>query len=615
MHNYPGVRIITVLLASILLSLLVMGCGSDDPTPTRTTASVAEPTPTQAPSTVVPIPTAQPASPPEYGGTLNTAFGAGGQGAGRQPDPYALQNLGMGWSVNNGLIQQKFPFNPSVGIEFEPVLATEYSLSEDGSEWTFNLRQGVTFHDGEVFNADDVVATIKRLLDPEFIVHASTFQLREIFKDARKVDDYTVVLDTGEPISTAFAWIGSVQMPMMPAHLITGDPSAADVNDRWKYTNPTGPGSSGTLAIGTGPFKMVSSDPELKVVVERNENYFRFDEFGNRLPYLDRWVKHNIRDAIRQRAFFLAVELTLLDQLGYDQSLSICGLVRNPGCYPTIRPWGIFATVTNPDNTPFFQDERANKALRYALDYESVNEIVYGPQVKEFGGHHNIWVDRTLFPDSTIARAEQHGLMPWTDPSRRQEFVSKARELVTELGYPDKYNLPSPVYSSGLCFGQFVDAYLRMMDQLRIVGIDGSLECREGIIHVAEEKAGRFSITMPGNGASKLNDPSNMISQYGILNSTVVGRACCWRWGPTQQEADQLFFQAIKTVDLTERNEIYKELERLYADPSLTVHSQGMNVNYLPVHGCVRNFNPGGHSAAVYWAYESVWLSAECREE
>ena len=602
-------RTIMVMVLGTLLSLVLIGCGSDEATPTPTTAAQVVPETTAAP--ILPPP---PISPPEYGGTINTAFGAGGQAAGRQPDPYYIQNLGMGWSINNGLIQQVFPFDPSKGVAFEPVLATEYSLSEDGTEWTFKLRQGVTFHDGEAFNADDVVATVKRFLDEEFLVHPIQNELKEIFKDVRKVDEYTVVLDTGVSLSSAFAWIGSIHMPILPAHIITGDPSATDVLDRWKYMNPTGPGSSGTLGIGTGPFMMVENDPEIKTVMERNPNYFRFDEFGNRLPYLDRWVKHNIKDSIRQRAFFVVQDLTLLDQLGYEQSLSICNLVKNPGCYLRTRPWGIFATVVNPENATLFQDERAVEALRYAIDYESINETVYGPQLKEFGGHHNIWVDRALFPDSSITRTEQNSLMPWTDPSRRQEFITKARGLITDLGYTDSYKLPSPVFSSGLCFGQFVDAYLRMVDQLRIVGIEGSLECRQGIIHVVEEKAGRFSITMPGNSASRLNDPSNMISQYGILSSSLVGRACCWNWGPTQIEADKLFREAIRLTDPIARNEIYKNLERLYADSTLTVHSQGMNVNYLPVNGCVRNFNPGGHSGAVYWAYEAVWLSAECRD-
>lgn len=81
---------------------------------------------------------------------------------------------------------------------FSPNLATEWDVSEDGTEWTFKLREGVKFHDGSDFTADDVVRTYTRLINNEY--GANRVGDFPNFLGAEKVDEYTVVLKTDGPV-------------------------------------------------------------------------------------------------------------------------------------------------------------------------------------------------------------------------------------------------------------------------------------------------------------------------------------------------------------------------------------------------------------------------------
>ena len=264
--------LLMALTAGLLVGLLA-ACGSADPAATPTQAAVSQgpvPTPTTAVTEVVAgttrsgdivgtgadtAPTAM-AEKPELGGTINYVSCCSGTVT-ASVDPWNIAGAPYGHLWWNSPIQMKFPFNPAKGVEYEGGVATEWSQSEDGTKWTLKLRQGVTFHDGEMFNADDMVATTERMLDDKFLIATRQVPMRAIFTSITKVDDYTVVLDTGDkPNSVAFAYLSAHHFAIVPEHLIKGDPTSPDVETRWKYMNPEKkdgePGTqatSGTLGI------------------------------------------------------------------------------------------------------------------------------------------------------------------------------------------------------------------------------------------------------------------------------------------------------------------------------------------------------------------------------
>lgn len=139
--------------------------------------------------------------------------------------------------------------------ELQPYLAESYEVSEDGMQYTFNLREGITFHDGSDFTSEDVKYTFEFYADAE---NGST--LAANYKGMAAVetpDDYTVVITMEEPnaaflVNAATSWI------------VPSDYHASVGEDEYR-----------TAPIGTGPFKVVEWVPAEYTLLEANEDYFQ----------------------------------------------------------------------------------------------------------------------------------------------------------------------------------------------------------------------------------------------------------------------------------------------------------------------------------------------------
>ena len=618
-------RSLALALAMVGVMALIAACGGSEeptdsgsgagPTPTPTVESAAPtPTPTdiQTSSDIAatgPTPTPTPAGElPEYGGVLNYV----GCCSGVVPsavDPGSNVFAQKGFVFFNGLVQQVFPYDPSKGVEYENVLAEDWELSDDGTEWIFHLRRGITWHDGQEFNADDVVATFGRILDPEFLIYNRQVPMRNIWLGGvRKIDDYTVALDTGDlPNSAAFAYITTHESVILPDHLIRGpNPSSDNVDDRWRLMSEE---TTGTLAVGTGPFIMTEHVADSHQLGLRNENYFRRDARGNALPYLDAWLQTAVPDGTRRLARFAAgtEDFTIGQGAGLhpDKGRELCANTRDPDCYIIQFPHGFFAQVLNYEATPQFSDDRIVAAARYSMDMQTIFELAYG------GRLGFTWMDSGRFPATALPIEEQYELIPWSNPDRRDEYVQAAKDLLTEAGFPNGFDLPLPIFSSGLCGGSFLDQYSRQVDDLWEVGIRGVLECREGVIATDELRAGRFSIEGPGDSIF-LVFPGYSLVLDALLDSPIVGGAP-WRY-PGQEELDELYRGTVTTVDEAERNESWREIERYMADDALTVFPAGYSTVVLSAHGCLRDYHPGGTWNSHRWSFERAWLTPDCHD-
>ena len=594
-----GIVIVALLT---MVALLAAACGGDDATPTPAGAA---PTPTSQAASVTGVasgatPTATPIGyKPIYGGIITVDLRPP-----TVPDPWHASS-GRQWPrmFYNGLIDIKMPFNDTKGIEYEPALATEWSTSADGSKWTLKLRQGVTWHDGEAFTADDVVATWERALDPEVLIQPRQVAVRGVFKAVTKIDDHTVLMDTGEkPNAAAFTYMAAHFTSVMPDHLIRGDGTSTDVELRWKNV---GMEDTGTLAIGTGPFIMKTADPEGEMLGDRNPSYWRYDELGNQLPYVDGMKYTRVTDLTRVVARFVANEthFTLAGGAGMNprDGNALCDRASREGCYLAAFPHGFFEWVMNTTTTGQFTDPLVVAATRYASNHQEVMDLAYG------GRQGFMWMDRSRFPDTALSLAEQYQLVPWSNQARRAEFEQKAIDLLVDAGYPNGFDLPQPIF--GGCSGAFLDQFTRETDNFFKAGIRGTLECRQGILRNDELKAGRFSLA-DTPASIYLVDPALPIFSKLLLDSPAVANAP-WRW-EGQVELDTRFRTLLTTADETSRNEQFKDIERYMANDKLTFWAIGYTSVVAPVHGCVNNYSPGGVWDSHSFALEFVWLTPDC---
>lgn len=267
-------RLVKLFLSFVVLALIVVGCASPTVEPTTASAPTTAPVAPAAPAaTKAPAPTTAPtvasSAQPVRGGIAVIATDS---------DPDSL-NPGITTSYNIGDIGSKI-FNGLVWIDPnwtpQPELAESWTISSDGKVYTFKLRSGVTWHDGQSFSSADVVYSFNEIL---LKLHPRTKGLAPRIKSIDAPDAQTVVFTLNNPYAPFMLGLSVFDAPILPKHLYDGQ---GDVTKNPANLKP----------IGTGPFKFSEWNKGSTIKLVRNENYF---EKG--LPYLDGLVYQIIPQA------------------------------------------------------------------------------------------------------------------------------------------------------------------------------------------------------------------------------------------------------------------------------------------------------------------------------
>ena len=173
-------------------------------------------------------------------------------------------------NVFNGLIKMNDDF------QFVSDLATDWTVSDDGTTYTFDLRDDVQFHNGEQFTAEDVEFTLRRNVEQE--APAASFIADALVDPAdggvEVIDDYTVAVNWTEPFAPGMAYM--TRGPGRVATVINR--TALEEMGREQYT---------LTPVGTGPFEVTEHVTGESLTLERFDDYHETDADGTALPYLD----------------------------------------------------------------------------------------------------------------------------------------------------------------------------------------------------------------------------------------------------------------------------------------------------------------------------------------
>ena len=172
-----------------------------------------------------------------------------------------------------------------------PDLATDWSPSDDLTQWTFNLRQGATFHNGDEVTAADVVATFETILDPD--VGSPGRKNVGPIASVEAVDRYTVKFTTSVPFADLPVALAYTNAKIVPQKVLEEDISLLDTQD-----------------FGSGPFVLKSFEPGQLARVERYDGYFIPGH-----PYLDAVEQIVYPDSTAEVAAFLNGETDLILEL------------------------------------------------------------------------------------------------------------------------------------------------------------------------------------------------------------------------------------------------------------------------------------------------------------
>ncbi len=318
-------------------------------------------------------------------------------------------------------------------LVLQPSLAESWMPSEDGLRWTFNLRQGVTFNHGKDFNADDVVFTINRLIDPDT---ASAFSgAASYVTGIEKIDDYTVDIHTDRVVAdfpyTLFLYVAAI----LPAD--------------W-------PGDFVANPWGTGPFTIEEFAPEERIRFARRD-YWQNGADDLPLPYLDGLEIVSYPDDLARLTAMQegSIHLSNADPTLSEQYASISGVVVTP-----VQTGNLDILVMHQNEEPW-TDPRVREAVKLAFDRQAY-------VATRFLGMAIPAADHPIAP----------GIYPLapTNQSPRQQDYEQARALLSEAGYPDGFDV-TLLYIDPQSDGNYTEPFATFTaSQLEPLGIRVTLQ-------------------------------------------------------------------------------------------------------------------------------------------
>ena len=395
-------------------SVLLAACGDGDsaqPAATTTTAAPATTTEAAAPAVTTTI---APATTTTVAATTTTAAGAAPTTT-TTAAPRPLKTLRFGYhaattsadtldpayrtSSTDGLFQTLVAeqlVRLDENLTPTPHLAESWAANADGTEWTFNLREGITFHDGKPFVAADVVYTYQRLLDPD-VASPGAGNLPGLEPDGITApDDYTVVMRLTAPNVDWPEAITNSHTRIVPEGATNADLAAQ--------------------SLGTGAYRIDEFIPgEISTVFERNENYWQPG-----FPKVDFLEVIAIGEA---EARLAAIRQGQVDILSEVPLASVSDLETDPDIEIVTNPIGGSSVAYCQIDVPPFDNNDLRLAIKYATNRPQHDDLVYGGRAYQMN-------------DIPLPGLVRFGL-----EGTREHNVAMAREHLNRAGYPDGIDL------------------------------------------------------------------------------------------------------------------------------------------------------------------------------
>jgi ABC-type transport system substrate-binding protein len=464
-------------------------------------------------------------------------------------------------SIFEGLVEYK----PG-SAEIQPCLATSWVTSADGKNITFTLRQGVKFHDNTTFNADAVVFSFERQYNTShpYYQYGEWAYWGYMFSDiakVEKIDDYTVKIVLSRPNAAIMT-----SLAMFTVAIVSPTNAAKYGTDAFK--NP----------CGTGPFKFVEWVKDDHITVEAFKDYWRG------APKLDKVIYRVITDpsarllAIQagevqgmeypDPASFASIEANTNLQLLTKEGLTVGYIAMNNGygyndsnhngMHDANEPW-----VKTPGYFVPFTNRSVRQAVNYAINKTSIVKNLYkGTAIVAVNG----------MPPFMLGWNGSVVDYPY-DPD-------KARELLTEAGYPNGFNVTlwvmpvsRPYMFDPGKIGEAIQGYLEAVNiHVNIYQIDWST-------YLAKTQAGEHSMCLLGWTGDN-GDPDNFMNVLYGANQCTLGTAGNVAFYNNTKVQD-LLSAALQTYDLNERARLYKDAQGIIHEDAPFVYLAHANQNMV----------------------------------
>lgn len=482
-------RILAVFLAAAALTCSLSACGG-------ATTQTAAPSDETTPSSGEP-----------HGNEITVGIA---QDLENSLDPYLMTAAGtreVMFNVFEGLVK------PDSSGNYVNAVASDVSISEDGLTYTFTLRDGVVFHNGETCTAEDVLYS--------FETCAATSWTSAVVEALSAVNGLTaegnqVVVTLSAPNPDFLSYVASVSIV------------------------PAGYDQQATQPIGTGPFKFVSRSVQENIILEKHEAYYGTP------ASLDRVTYRIYEDA---NALFTALDSGALDLVAHLTSDQVSNLTNGyrvlEGTMNLVQ-----AMYLNHAIAPF-DDVRVRQALCYAVDVDAMLDLTADGHGTKVGS--SMYPAFTKYFDASLAGAYPHD-------------VEKAKALLAEAGYPDGFSFTITVPSN---YQPHVDTAEVLAAQLAEVGVTAEIDLVDWNTWLEDVYGNRnFEATVVGFDSSILNASGMLARWITGSDQNMINYS--------DPNYDAAYAAAQATVDDAGQTAHYKECLQILSDTAANVYLQDL---------------------------------------
>ncbi len=411
------------------------------------------------------------------------------------------------FNVFEGLVK------PDESGNLNPAVASEYTVSEDNKVYNFTLREGIKFHDGSAVTVEDIKYSIER--------NAGTDGSEPLISSFSKIESVNIVDDSHVDVVLKEGdsdFITQLTVAIIPE------------SNKNPETNP----------IGTGPYKYVSNSPQENVILTR------FDDYWGEKAYLkdvtfkieansDAIVMDLMGGSIDMYARITGTQASQLDD-NFEIYEGTMNLVQ--------------AMYVNNAEKPF-DDVKVRQALCYAINKQEIMDYVSDGAGTAIGS--------AMFPSYTKY------YMPELNDTYKTD-VEKAKELLSEAGYPDGFEFTITVPSNYI---QHVDTAQVISEELKAIGVTANIQEVEWNTWLSDVYSDRnYQATVVGVDASTLSASSLLARYVSDAGRNFVNF--------NSAEYDKAYQNAQDTSDDGAKTDYYKECETILSKEAASVYIQDL---------------------------------------
>ncbi|MFA5553041.1 MAG: peptide-binding protein [Phycisphaerae bacterium] len=433
------------------------------------------------------------------------------------------------WIVSGNIFESMIKYKQDE-FEYTGMLAEDFSISEDGLEIYFKLRDDIFFSDGVPITTDDVIFTFETITDPNVDAQAYANYFADVDR-YEKINDREIKFYMKKAYFLSLGFLGS--MPIHPKHIYEYQ-DARQFNSR--RTNP----------VGSGPYVFDKWDIGSQVILNRNENYW--DE----KPKIKKIVYRFITNDTAALQSLMSGQIDYLRPLPEQFTDKQNDEQFNKEFY-CLSYWsagntGYFWIGWNQAR-PFFADKKIRQALTMLIDRESIKEHILRN------------------PDAEIPTGPFYVYGPQSDPNIKPwpYDVQRAIELLEQAGWfdsdrdgvRDKDGVPFRFRYMIVSGSQLHEQMAKLVkDSLARAGIDVIIDPYEWSVFIQRVQDRQFDALNMAWGGGIESDP------YQIWHSSQIERGSNYvRFN--NPEADKLIEQARQTLDPNSRNQLYHRFHRI----------------------------------------------------